>query len=144
MHGDQGWYDFVPEQYRHNALEIYYLSMKPDDRPRVGPEPWLEFLEGHQPDFPDSALRNDLARVRERILGMRSDTTTPDTRLADDPMKFNPASVHSLVRLMMGGLMPDRRAPALFCRLRYFDPIERRAGIPRDVAALSIKLNMAE
>ena len=67
---------------------------------------------------------------------MRADTTTPDTRLADDPMKYNPASVSALVELMMGGWPPDRRAPPLFCRVRYFDPIQRRAGIPEDVAAL--------
>jgi hypothetical protein len=67
---------------------------------------------------------------------MRADTTTPDTRLADDPMKFNPATVQTLNQLMMGGLDPGRGAAPLHCRLRYFDPVNRRAGIPEDVAAL--------
>ena len=37
---------------------------------------------------------------------------------------------------MMAGLDPGRGAAPLHCRLRYFDPIKRRAGIPQDVAAL--------
>jgi hypothetical protein len=37
---------------------------------------------------------------------------------------------------MLGGWPPDRRAPPLFCRVRYFDPVQRRAGVPEDVAAL--------
>jgi hypothetical protein len=67
---------------------------------------------------------------------MGNDDTTPDTRLADDPMNFNPATVSSLIQLMWGGLPPDLRARALFSNLRYFDPVKRRAGIPEDVAAL--------
>jgi hypothetical protein len=51
-------------------------------------------------------------------------------------MAYNPASVQSLVELMLGGIMPPHNASVLNCRLRYFDPIARRAGIPLDVAAL--------
>ncbi|PYI87457.1 MAG: hypothetical protein DME26_06135 [Verrucomicrobia bacterium] len=136
MHGDQGWYGWESQPYNYNALEIYYLSMKASDRARVPASEWLEFLDGKNPGYPEAALRRDLERVRQRVQGMRADTTTPDTRLADDPMKYNPASASSLVELMLGGWPPDRRAPPLFCRVRYFDPIERRAGIPRDIAAL--------
>ncbi len=67
---------------------------------------------------------------------LRADSTTPDTRLADDPMAFNPASVESLIQLALGGLHPGRSGSALFCRLRYFDPISKRAGFPEGVAAL--------
>jgi len=56
--------------------------------------------------------------------------------LADDPMGFNPATVDTLNKLMMAGLDPGRGAAPLHCRLRYFDPVNRRAGIPEDVAAL--------
>jgi hypothetical protein len=70
------------------------------------------------------------------VRGIRADATTPDTRLSDDPMKFNPASVVSMVQLTLGGLHPGRSGSALFCRLRYFDPESRRAGLPEGVAAL--------
>jgi hypothetical protein len=136
MYGDDGWYGYVPELYKLNNLELYFLSMKPEDRQRTAHEPWLDYLEGENPGYPEQALQADLDNVRKRVLGMRQDTTTPDTRLADDPMKFNPASVTSLIHLMQGGLHITRRASVLHCRLRYFDPIQRRAGIPKDVAAL--------
>ena len=67
---------------------------------------------------------------------MRADTTTPDTRLSDDPLKYNPAAVRSLTELMLGGLYPGRTGMVLHCRLRYFDPVLRRAGVPEDVAVL--------
>ena len=71
---------------------------------------------------------------------MRADETTPDTRLSDDPMKFNPASVSSLIHLMLGGLHPGHQGSILHCRLRYFDPLTRRARIPEDVGALVERL----
>ena len=51
-------------------------------------------------------------------------------------MKYNPASVRSLIATMLGGIHPGHRGSLLHCRLRYFDPVERRAGIPQDIAAL--------
>ena len=41
----------------------------------------------------------------------------------------------SLIQLMMGGLTPRHGFP-LHCRLRYFDTLRYRPGIPEDVAAL--------
>ena len=163
MHGDQGWYHFLPEPYNYNALEIYYLSMKPNDLRRLMPDQganpaklsqtgyrdnvqfrrennWLRYLLGKNPGHPEAALRADFARLRDRVKAMRADKTTPDTRLADDPMKYNPASVSSLIQLMLGGIHPGHRGSILHCRLRYFDPLKRRAGVPADVAALVEKL----
>ncbi len=136
MYGENGWYGYVPEPYSYNALETYFLSMKPSDRKHLEEHPWLSFLDGRNPSYPEAVLRRDFAAIRERVKGMRADTTTPDSRLADDPMKYNPASVQSLLQLMMGGIDPQRWASILHCRIRYFDPVRRRAGIPVDVAAL--------
>ena len=141
MYGDQGWYAYTPAPYTANALEIYYLSMRDTDRRRVPGNAWLAYLDGKRPDYAEAALRSDLARVRQRVAGMRADTTTPDTRLADDPMKYNPASVSSLIELMLGGIHPGHRGSILHCRLRYFDPVRRRAGVPEDVGALVEKLS---
>lgn len=136
MYGEDGWYAYAPGPYRENALELYYLSMKADDRRRLGDNGWLSYLEGKDPGYPVQALRSDLGLVRKNVEGMRADLTTPDTRLADDPMAYNPASVTSLINLMEGGLHITRMASVLHCRLRYFDPVRRRAGVPEDVAAL--------
>lgn len=141
MYGDNGWYAFEPQEYNFNALEIYYLSMKPEDRRRVPRNGWLDYLEGKAPKYPEDALRSSFGYIRQRVQGMRQDPTTPDTRLADDPMKYNPASVTALIELMLGGIHPGHRAALLNCRLRYFDPVARRAGIPEDVAALVEELS---
>jgi hypothetical protein len=136
MYGDSGWYDFTPQAYTHGALEVYYWSMRPEDRKRLPPNPWLAYLEGNDPGYPERALRHEFAVLRAKVAAMRRDTSTPDTRLADDPMAYNPASVAPLVNLTLGGLAPKHQGEVLHCRVRYFDPESRRPGLPPDVAAL--------
>ena len=136
MFGDKGWYDYKPEPYRHGVLELYYWSMKEVDRRRVPDTGWLAFLEGRNPGYPEAALRADFATIRRKAEAMRHDTTTPDTRLADDPMAYNPATVATMVQLMLGGLPPKHQGEVLHARVRYFDPVKRRPGLPDDVAAL--------
>ncbi len=136
MFGDKGWYDFRPEPYQHGVLDLYYWSMKETDRRRVPDSDWLAFLEGHNPGYPEAALRADFSTIRRKVAAMRQDPTTPDTRLADDPMAYNPAVVGTLVRLTLGGLVPKHQGEILHARVRYFDPVKRRPGLPDDVAAL--------
>ncbi|MDP7017877.1 MAG: hypothetical protein QGG36_18880 [Pirellulaceae bacterium] len=139
MFGDDGWYNFSPAKYATNTMEIYYLSCRADDRKRIS-HPWLDYLDGGNPGYPERALRGDLERIRRRVQQIYADETTPDTRLADDPMHLNPASVSALLHLMCGGIHPKHQGNVLHARLRYFDPVARRAGIPRDVAALVSKM----
>jgi hypothetical protein len=144
MYGDSGWYAFVPTPYAENADELYSLSMREDDAKRAGEDPWLDFLNGKNPGYPERALSADLARIRSRVAGLRKDSTTPDTRLADDPMKYNPASIHGLLALAMGGVHPGVGGNTLVARLRYFDANTRRPGLPEDVAALVERLTADE
>ncbi|HEY3787523.1 MAG TPA: hypothetical protein VGL71_01655, partial [Urbifossiella sp.] len=140
MYGDRGWYDFTSQKYRHGAEEIWYWSMKEADLHRLPQTGWIAYLQGKNPGFPEQALREDLEAIRGKVAGMKADATTPDTRLADDSMKFNPASAANLVRLMLGGIHHANQTLVLHTRLRYFDPEGRRPGIPRDVAALVEKM----
>jgi hypothetical protein len=144
MYGDSGWYQFTPEKYRHGAEEIWYWSMKDSDLARLPSEGWVAFLRGNDPGFPERALRQDLEAIRGRVAGMRADPTTPDTRLSDDPLKFNPAVVANLVRLATGGIHQGNRTLTLHARVRYFDPDRRRPGLPADVAALVEKMTADE
>src|SRR5437660_25484 len=75
---------------------------------------------------------------------MEADLITPETRLSDDPMAYNPCSVSSLVYLMLGGIRPLYWGRVLHCRIPYFDPDCRRAGIPEDVSALVENLSADE
>ena len=102
----------------------------------VGKNAWIEFLQGKNPTYPETAMQNDLALIQKRLAGIRADRTPPEKRLADNMLDLNPVAASSLIRLTQGGLEPGRDGGVLNARLRYFDPVRRRAGLPEDVAAL--------
>ena len=140
MHGDDGWYDYSPAPYTLGALDVFYWSMDRGDLKWLNADNgWLGFLEGNTADYPVEALQRDFGRVREQMEKVRNDPTTPDTRLSDNPNPLNPATIGSLVELMLGGMAPRHGCP-LHCRLRYFDPENRRPGMPEGVGALVEKL----
>jgi hypothetical protein len=146
MHGPDGWFGWTNGQYRTNAFEIWYATQDPSDRAAAGDNPWISFLEGNNPGYAEAALTADLKRVAARTEAFGADTTTAKTRLADWTLDFNPASAKALVQTMTGGLhiarppwsptSPPQGGVPLHCRVRWFDPQQRRAGVPDDVAAL--------
>lgn len=140
MHGEHGWYGWRRQRWDVGALEVWYWSMRPDDRARVGASAWLAYLEGRDPAYPESALTEDLELLARRTATMRADRLPPDKRLADNMLDANPATTDALVRLMLGALVPGREGSLLHARVRYFDPDRRRAGVPEDVAALVSRL----
>jgi hypothetical protein len=145
MYGDEGWYAFTPEPYSYGALDLYYWSLREQDRARVQDDPWVKFLNGENDDYPVQALSQDFERIRQRVdEGITKENLTLDTRLSDNPNPYNPATVGTLIRLMWGGLPTGINAYPLQARVRYFDPVLRRAGIPQDVAALVEKLGTDE
>ena len=89
---------------------------------------------------PETALRRELGSISRRLAAMRQDRPTADTRLVDNAMEYNPIDPTALIQLMWGGLPPGRAGGPLNARLRYFDPMTRRPGIPEDVAALVSEL----
>ena len=105
------------------------------DLERIPMTGWIAFLEGKDPSYPERALRQELSFIREQTSKIHNDPTTPDTRLADWPLGLNPVTSHELVRLMLGGNLYGK----IFVphtRVRYFDPVSKRAGIPTHVASL--------
>ena len=141
MYGDEGWYEFQSEPVNPGALEVYTWSMDRKDLERVSGNPWIAYLEGNDPNFPVTALEQDLVSVREKMERMRNDESTPDTRLSDVMNGINPAVMQGLTQLMLGGLPTGRVGSLLHCRLRYFDADRKRAGVPEDVAALVEKMS---
>ncbi len=140
MYGVDGWYGWRQQPWNVGALQIWYWSMRADDRARVGSDPWLNFLDGMNPRYPETALRGELASISQRVAAMRRDSLTAETRLSDNAMEYNPIDPAALIQLMWGGLPPGRAGGPLNARLRYFDPVARRAGLPEDVAALVSEL----
>ena len=140
MYGDQGWYDYTQQPFDQGALEVYYWSMDRDDLGRVQDNEWISYLEGSRPEYPVEALLGGIERVRSAMERMREDTGTQDTRLSDEAKRNDPAAVMALVQLMQGGIPTGSAGYPLHCRLRYFDPVRRRPGLPENVSALVEKM----
>ncbi len=139
--GKPEWYQYGPNLHTDRLTEIYLWSMDRKDLERIpAKQGWIGFLEGGDPDYPVKALQADLGRVRRKMQQIRNDPTTPDTRLADYLLEMNPAATDALTNLTLGGYFANGRIWSLHSRFRYFDPTERRAGLPKDVAALVEKL----
>jgi hypothetical protein len=97
MRGADGWYGWRPEPWRVGALEVWYWSMRDDDRARVGDDP-LGRVPGRQGRrLSRAALRRDLDEHRARLAAMRADKTPPEKRLADNMLDYNPAATDALV-----------------------------------------------
>ena len=131
-----GWYGWRDRPWNVGALEVWYFSQKPEDLARVSPNPWLEYLQGRNASYPETAMAEDLATIKQRVEGIRKDQSKPDKRLADNMLDLNPVTTTALVQLTQGGMEPDRRGNLVNSRLRYFDPARKRAGLPEDVGAL--------
>ena len=134
--GKPGWYGWRDRPWNVGALEVWYFSQKPEDLARVPANPWLEYLQGRNPGYPETAMAEDLATIKQRVEGIRKDQSKPDKRLADNMLDLNPVTTTALIQLTQGGMEPDRRGNLVNSRLRYFDPSRERAGLPEDVAAL--------
>jgi hypothetical protein len=139
--GEEDWYDWKDKPFESGAMEVWYWSQNQDDVSRVEHNPWVQYLEGNNDAYPAAALKDALGRVRRDMEEMAADTCSPDTRLSDDMNHINPAKTATLTQLMLGGLPTGRVGSPLYCRLRYFDPDNQRAGVPEDVAALVEKLS---
>jgi hypothetical protein len=136
MFGSDGWYGWQPQPWSVGALEVWYWSMMPGDLERTAKDAWVGYLQGQNPSYPETALQKDLQGMQMRLAQVRRDATTASQRLADNMMDYNPVAVDSLIRLTLGGLPPGRDGGLLNARLRYFDPVRKRAGLPEDVGAL--------
>ena len=139
-YGDNGWYGYTGNLRVNVQRDIYLWSMKPSDMERIAEDGWIAYLRGKNPKYPMKALQAEFERIRGRVQGLREDPSTPDTRGSDYSQRFNPVSTTALVNLTLGGNEPGAIGNVLHSRVRYFDPRNRRAGLPEDVAALVEKI----
>lgn len=162
-YGDQGWYDYEPLSLTY-PLALWNVSMQKEDWAtiqriqhlgnydwrRVVPfrnkedggheQPWISFLRGENPDYPVAILSQSYGQVSRRLEQIRQDQTEPLERGLHHWQELNPVTTEALVQLTLGAPQPLYNGGLLLCRLRYFDAILKRPGIPKDVAALVIKL----
>ncbi|MFN7936832.1 MAG: hypothetical protein U0R19_26160 [Bryobacteraceae bacterium] len=138
--GREEWYEWTPNLQTNRLTEIYLWSMDRKDLERVPVEGWLAYLEGKDPSYPEKALRADLEEVRKGVVDIDEDNTTPDTRLADYVQGLSPVTTDALTKLTLGSYLTGN-IWTLHSRVRYFDPVKQRSGLPEDVAALVEKFD---
>jgi hypothetical protein len=113
--------------------------------------PWLRFLAGDNPAYPETIFRQTLSQMAARLRWIRdnrivrvydprleSAAAAPDVRNADPHhwQTVNPVSTEALLQLAGGAPQQIYNAGLVQAPLRYFDPVGRRPGLPPDVAAL--------
>jgi hypothetical protein len=100
-------------------------------------EPWLAFLAGDNPGYPERILGAAQAQVRHRLTRMERhrghDVAEADIHLWQ---QSNPVVTEALVQLTWGGPQVIYNGGLQQARVRYYDARARRPGLPPAVAAL--------
>ncbi|WP_327287616.1 hypothetical protein [Streptomyces sp. NBC_01198] len=157
---DGGWFDYnpmlmaVPTALWHHTASDADLSRIERLRAAAGydwrtvrsfrskeeaghEEPWLAFLAGDDPGYPEKILAAAQAQVRHRLSRMEAyrDTEVPE---ADIHLwqQSNPVVTEALVQLTWGGPQVVYNGGLQQARVRYHDAAARRPGLPAGVAAL--------
>jgi hypothetical protein len=164
-HTDAGWTSFRPLEPRHFS-QIWYISQSEADRTRIEQFPqvqssWLEvapgrgkgddihfgpwycYLAGRHPDYPGLILEAQYAEVLRRMDEMRQDDGDPLDWDVHHWQDLNPVHTEALVQLTCGGPQIVYHGGLLHVRLRYFDALAGRPGLPPEVAALVSALDEA-
>jgi hypothetical protein len=162
-YGDAGWFDWMPVSSVYMAT-LWNLSMADRDwqsmervrqaeafdwnevfafhtKEDSGHEyPWLRFLDGQNPDYPEATLHASHQIVCRRLAQMRHDQDVGTQHHIHHWQWGNPVSSEALIQLTLGAPQPIYNGGLLHARLRYFDARRRRPGLPEDVGALVEKV----
>ena len=158
-YGDSGWFDYQPLSPVYPAA-IWNLSMEEADWQRIErlrqaesydwrivvpfrnkeenghEQPWLRFLAGDNPDYPETILRATYGLVCHRLAQIEADEADLSQVSIHHWQQLNPIITEALVQLTLGAPQAIYNGGLLMSRLRYFDAARQRPGLPQDVAAL--------
>jgi hypothetical protein len=158
-YGDAGWFDYQPMSPIY-PVALWSASMRADDwnliehirresgydwqltfsfhtKEDAGHEPpWVRFLAGDNPTYPEDILRASLQDAYRRLTLIREDEQAASHGNVHHWQQCNPVTTEALIQLTIGAPQPIYNGGLLMARLRYFDPERRRPGLPKDVAAL--------
>ncbi|MEZ4674014.1 MAG: hypothetical protein R2932_07185 [Caldilineaceae bacterium] len=158
-YGDHGWFDYQPLSPVYPTA-IWNVSQRADDWQRIEAlraverydwcrvipfrnkedgghdQPWLRYLAGDNPDYPEAMLRATIASVYRRLALIAADDADLTQVSIHHWQEHNPIICEALVQLTLGAPQIIYNGGLLHCRLRYFDADRQRPGLPEDVAAL--------
>ena len=164
-HTDAGWTSFRPLA-PHHICQIWYMSQDPKDREwiedfpqsrnewlAVAPGrgkgddihfgPWYSYLDKRHADYPQLIMDAQEAEILRRMEVMRRDDGDPESWDVHHWQEINPVHTEALLQLACGGPQIIYHGGLLHVRLRYFDALEGRPGLPADVAALVSSISEA-
>ncbi len=158
-YGDAGWFDYQPMSPIY-PVSLWNLSMASEDWDRIEEirkasgydwnkvfsfhtkedagheQPWVRFLAGDNPTYPEDILRASYRQVCRRLDLVRGDD---EATTHQDPHRWqhtNPVTTEALIQLTLGAPQLIYNGGLLMSRLRYFDLSRKRPGLPKDIAAL--------
>ena len=162
-----GWFEFMP-MHPSDVAHLWGMTMEPADLHRSAQIAkksgsrfdinawhhtkdsgghdggWLAYMRGEYPEYPETILRHNISQVEGRLNFMASDEEDP-THYGDAYFqRRNPVTCEGLVQLTCGGPLPHYNGGLFVTRLRHFDPMRKRPGLPEDVAALVSKMTAAQ
>jgi hypothetical protein len=166
-YADRGWFDYNP-MLMSVPTALWHHTAAPADWERIErlraasgydwrtvrafrakeeaghEEPWLAFLAGDNPDYPERILAAAQAQVRHRLARMERyrghDVSEVDIHLWQ---QSNPVVTEALVQLTWGGPQVIYNGGLQQARVRYYDAQARRPGLPPSVAVLVSSIDPA-
>ena len=156
-HGDGGWFDYRPPDAWF-WIHLYHLSQSEGDLARLArfpnPQqwasvrggfgkspitfaapPWFAWLRGQAPEYPSASLNCASEEVSRRLAIIANDGSHPDDQDVHHWQQRCPVVAGPLPQQTMGA-DTVYHGGLLHARLRFFDPVRRRPGLPEHVAAL--------
>ncbi|MEL7977451.1 hypothetical protein AAG589_16430 [Isoptericola sp. F-RaC21] len=107
------------------------------DKVEAGHEgPWLAFLDGSLPDYPERALSMALGQLARRVALMDAEPVDPATVHLHFWQRANPVVTEVLGQLVTGTPQTLYNGGLPFAAVAYTDADRHRPGLPPDVAAL--------
>ena len=158
-YGDAGWFDYQPMSPIY-PVALWNLSMRAEDWDRIEEirrlshydwnsvfsfrtkedagheQPWVRFLAGENPAYPEEILQAAGAQVSRRLTQIRQDEEAEAHHNVHHWQQTNPVSTEALIQLTLGAPQLIYNGGLLMAPLRYFDAQRHRPGLPEDVAAL--------
>ena len=99
-------------------------------------KPWLTFLDGLNPDYPDRILDTALEQVGIRLRMIEEDDADLTQVNIHHWQQRNPVTTEALVQLTLGAPQPLYNGDLLHAPIRHFDGESGLPGLPPDVAVL--------
>jgi hypothetical protein len=158
-HRRTGWFDYQPPQLGlpawlwQSALATQDHSRLADVRARSGYDwrtvrdfrnkedagheaPWLAYLAGDNPAYPEQILGVALSQVQRRLDLIAADRTDPADLNIHHWQRHNPVTTEALLQLTTGTPQVLYNGGLLPTRLLYGDLDAGRPGLPPEVSAL--------